>query len=156
MMRVAAGVGVVVAAAVLVTGCSSSRPGASSGPTSGAVPTTEAGRPAGSAPTTTPPLTPTAYNCGAAAYEPATLLIVCGVGTSMATGVKWSDWTSTSASGHGEVAVTGRPPHPASLRLGSVVATGAGPQFSLLTVTWSGTSPDGHPADTFHLDTSPS
>ena len=155
-MRGAAGVGVVLAAVVAIAACSSSRPGASSGPPSRAVSSTAAGHPTGSAPTTTPPLTPTAYNCGAAAYEPATLLIVCGVDTTMATGVKWADWTSTGASGQGEVAVTGRPAHAASLRLGSVLATGSGPQFSLLTVTWTGSSPDGHSTDTFRLATASS
>jgi hypothetical protein len=97
---------------------------------------------------------PTAPNCGGGAYRPRTLLIVCGVGTAMATGVQWATWTSTSARGTGTVNldVGGRSvSSPARLLLEDVVGSVDGPQYSVLTVTWTGTSPDGHPTDTYHL-----
>lgn len=151
-MRAAVAGGTAVASAILVAACSSGPHGAGSGATTGTAPATSKG--SGGAPTTAAPrLTPTVYNCGGGAYEPATLLIVCGVDTTMATGVEWATWTSSAASGKGNVAVTGHPPQPASLALRNVVTTSTGPQFSVLTVTWTGASPDGHPSDTFHLTT---
>jgi hypothetical protein len=107
---------------------------------------------------TTPPVTaghlPTVPNCGGGAYEPHTLLIVCGVGTTMATGVNWASWTATSAQGNGTVHLdsSGRSVSvPAGLLLDHVVSGTDGPQYSVLTVTWTGPSPDGHPTDTYHL-----
>lgn len=109
---------------------------------------------------TSPPSTvagqlPTVFDCGGGAYKPATLLVVCGVASTNVTDVQWSTWTVSGASGHGEVHLPGHPAAPADLALGKVVQTGSGPQFSQLTATWTGTSPDGHPMDVFQLATAP-
>jgi hypothetical protein len=106
------------------------------------------------APTTTVALLPTVPNCGGGAYEPKTLLIVCGSGTTMATDVAWRSWQPATASGTGTIhlQVNGHPvTAPAALSLSQVVKGPVGPQFTLLTVTWTGTAPDGNPRDTYHL-----
>jgi hypothetical protein len=87
-------------------------------------------------------------NCGGGAYQPKTLLIVCGSGSTgtMATGVSWRSWGTSTASGSGTVQLTvnGHPASaPATLLLSEVVDGPVGPQFSRLTVTWTGTPPDG-------------
>jgi hypothetical protein len=135
--------------------CSSSpsRPGAVSASTlapASLAPTS----PPSTAPTTVAGQVPTVPNCGGGAYEPRTLLIVCGVGTTMATGVAWSSWTASTATGNGDVHLTTggqQVVSPAVLQLSEVRYGSNGPQFSLLTVTWTGPSPDGRPTDTFHL-----
>ena len=109
----------------------------------GAVPTTVAGQ------------LPTVFDCGGGAYKPATLLVVCGVATTTVTNVQWSSWTASEARGQGTVNLPGHQPAPASLLLGSVVLSGNGPEFSRLTATWTGTSPDGHPDQVFQLATAP-
>ena len=105
---------------------------------------------------------PTVFNCGGGAFEPATLLVTCGdVATSDVTtvmGAKWTAWTPTGATGTGTVSarVDGKKVQgPASVTLAKAVTTENGPQFSALTVTWTGTSPDGHPTDTFAVTTAP-
>lgn len=120
-----------------------------------------AGVTAGTAPTTRPAapgLTPTVPNCGGGAFEPKTLLIVCGGAVTVATGVAWSSWGAQSAAGTGTVEVSprGRPVGAAArLLLSQVRAGSSGPQFTLLTVTWTGSSPDGHPSDVYHLSMEP-
>ncbi|HET9077044.1 MAG TPA: hypothetical protein VFN68_08930 [Acidimicrobiales bacterium] len=114
--------------------------------------------------TTAPPTSlsqqvPTVFNCGGGAYEPKTLLVVCGVATTTATGISWTSWTGSGATGSGTVNLSGSSGHgsgPATLKLSKVVQTGNGPQFSLLDVTWTGSSPDGHPSDQFKLAVAPS
>ncbi len=106
--------------------------------------------------TTVPGQVPTVPNCGGGAYEPATLLIVCGSGDSavLATGVSWRSWGSTTASGTGTVhlQVKGQPATGlATLTLADVAIGSVGPQFSRLTVAWTGTSPTGTPAVTYQL-----
>jgi hypothetical protein len=111
--------------------------------------------------TTTPPATtttvgqvPTVPNCGGGAYEPKTLLIVCGSGTAMATGVSWRSWTAAAASGTGTVhlVVNDRATSAlAEMTLDQVVNGPVGPQFSRLTVTWTGPSPDGKTQDIYRL-----
>jgi hypothetical protein len=124
----------------------------------GTSPTT--GLPASTTTRPSPPRTtiaqhlPTVPNCGGGAYEPKTLLIVCGSGTTMATGVSWHAWGTSMASGSGTVqlAVHGTPTSaPAALVLSNVVNGPVGPQFSRLTVTWTGTSPDGNHQDMYSL-----
>lgn len=94
-------------------------------------------------------------DCGAGAYRPSTLLIVCSTGGTMATGIQWTAWGTTAASGTGTVhlAVGGsEQTGSAKLELSDVSEQGdKGPQFSRLTVTWIGPSPDGHPTDSFPL-----
>lgn len=98
---------------------------------------------------------PTVPNCGGGAFEPKTLLIVCGTGTTMATGVSWRSWGSTAATGSGTVQlrVSGgqTASDAASLALSEVRNGPVGPQFTLLTVTWTGISPDGRHQDTYPL-----
>ncbi len=106
-----------------------------------------------SAPTSVPLMT-TVPNCGGGAYKPATLLIVCGVNTTTATNIAWSIWTASAAAGSGTVHLvqTGTSATaPGRLTLSDVVNGPIGPQFTLLTVVWIGTSPDGRATDTFRL-----
>jgi hypothetical protein len=149
-------IGLVATAGLVITGagCSSGtiRSSATTGPaatrppsTTGSISTTQ---------TTVAGQLPTVPNCGGGAYKPQTLLIVCGVGTTMATGVMWSSWTSTAAAGTGEVHLTTggtQVSGQADLRLSDVRVGASGPQFTLLTVAWTGMSPDGRPTDTFNL-----
>jgi len=97
---------------------------------------------------------PTVPDCGGGAYKPATLLIVCGNNTTMATNVTWGAWTASTAAGSGTVhLVEGATSAtaPGRLSLSDVVTGPIGPQFTLLTVTWIGPSPDGKATDTFRL-----
>lgn len=97
----------------------------------------------------------TVPDCGSGAYRPPTLLIVCGSGGIIATDLRWTTWNDTAATASGVVHLKiGGVQHdaPAALRLSDVSRSAdRGPQFSLLTVTWSGASPDGHPSDTYRL-----
>jgi hypothetical protein len=72
----------------------------------------------------------------------------------MATGVSWRSWEPALATGSGTVhlQVNGQPVSaPATLLLSEVVTGPVGPQFTVLTVTWTGTSPDGKARETYHL-----
>jgi hypothetical protein len=154
----------VAAAAVagLVSGCSSASKTSSvaQSPTALTTPTTQPAAPTTSAssgsnqsPTSQLPTVP---NCGGGAYEPKTLLIVCGSGAAAttATGVSWAAWGQSQAHGSGTVMleVNGQATSsPATLELGTVVEGPVGPQFTVLTVTWQGSSPDGKAQDTYHL-----
>lgn len=109
-------------------------------------------------PTSLSQLVPTVFDCGGGAYEPKTLIVVCGVATTTVTGISWTSWTAGGASGSGTVNLAGSAGHgsgAADLALAEVVQTGNGPQFSQLKVTWTATPPDGHPTDTFKLDVAP-
>jgi hypothetical protein len=105
--------------------------------------------------TTVPGQLPTVFDCGGGAYEPATLLVVCGNATTTATSVTWISWTASAATGSGQVNLPGKAPARAHLALSQVVATGNGPQFSRLEADWTGTSPDGRAVDYFTLATAP-
>jgi hypothetical protein len=101
-------------------------------------------------------LATTVPNCGGGAYEPKTLLIVCGNGPTAvdSTATSWQSWSRSAATGTGTVhlAVAGRAVAAAGrLRLDDVVTGPVGPQFRRLTVTWIGASPDGRPSDLFAL-----
>jgi hypothetical protein len=145
-----------IAAIAITAACSSTngRSGANvaTGTTVGASPSVTSAR---AAPVTTPAgRLPTVPNCGGGAYKPQTLLIVCGSGTTMATGVSWRSWEPGLASGSGTVhlQVKGHPASaPATLQLSEVVDGPGSPQFSALTVTWTATPPDGKARETFHL-----
>jgi hypothetical protein len=105
-------------------------------------------------PTTVAHQLPTVPDCGGGAFKPATLLIVCGTGGTMATGVTWRSWGTATATGSGTVhlQVHGRAATAAAtLLLSRVVAGSVGPQFTRLTITWTGMSPDGRPQDTYQL-----
>jgi hypothetical protein len=72
----------------------------------------------------------------------------------MATGVSWRSWESAGALGAGtvHVQVKGQAVSAsATLRLSQVVKGPGGPQFTLLTVTWTGQPPDGNARDTYRL-----
>lgn len=152
-----AGLGLAALAALAaLTGCSSGHStvavGGTSAPSTASRPTTASTLP--TAPTTVRGQMTTVPDCGTGAYEPPTLLIVCGDGTTTATDVTWSSWSDSAASGTGDVnLVTGgrSSTAPARLQLSEVVDGSGGPQFTVLDVTWTGTSPDGHPTDTFRL-----
>jgi hypothetical protein len=145
----------------LMAACGSThrRTGVASSGTSAAAPSTVGSSPAAPATRPAPPTTavgqlPTVPNCGGGAYEPKRLLIVCGTGTTMATDVSWRSWAPAVASGSGTVhlLVKGQSVSaPAALLLTDVVAGPVGPQFTRLTVTWTGTPPDGNARDTFRL-----
>jgi hypothetical protein len=152
-----AGVALLGAAA----GCGSGR-SPSQVATGGTSTTTAA--PATTRPATTRPATsttvarqvvlPTAPNCGGGAFKPATLLIVCGSGTTVATGVTWRSWDVSGATGSGTVhlVVNGdQTASPATLRLDQAVDGPVGEQFSRLTVRWTTTSPDGKAEDVYQL-----
>ena len=97
----------------------------------------------------------TVPDCGSGAYRPPTLLIVCGSGGIIATGLRWTTWNDTVATASGIVHLkVGGVQHdaPATLQLSDVSRPAdRGPQFSRLMVTWTGASPDGHPSDTYRL-----
>jgi hypothetical protein len=104
------------------------------------------------------PLSTTVPNCGGGAYKPATLLIVCGVNTTTANDVTWSSWTASAAAGSGTVHLVepgSTATAPGRLALSDVVNGTVGPQFTLLTVSWIGASPDGKSTDTFRLAEAP-
>lgn len=111
---------------------------------------------ASTVPVTTPTSVhmPTVSECGGGAYKPTTLLIGCSGGTTTVTGISWTSWSSSAASGTGTVhlQVGGKPVQAAAhLTLGTVVSGSVGPQFTRLTVSWIGTSPDGHSQDSYSL-----
>jgi hypothetical protein len=73
----------------------------------------------------------------------------------MATGVSWRSWGSSTATGSGTVQLTfnGQAVSAPALLLLSKVAEGpVGRQFTRLTVTWTGTPPDGRHQDTYALE----
>lgn len=136
-------------------GCSSSQPGRS---------VSEAGTTASTASTTTITTTTTTTtrteqlqvtvpDCGAGAYRPTTLLIVCATRGAIATDIRWTSWDAAGASGEGTVQLQGgAETGNAGLLLGDVSEDGdTGPHFTRLTVKWIGRSPDGHPSDSFQL-----
>jgi len=137
------------AAVVVAFGCAACSSGThnvvASSTTTGSAVTTPA--------TTTAGRTPTVFDCGGGAYEPSTLVVVCGTGTTIVTGAAWTSWTASGASGTGTVHLgsSSAPGRPARLTLSDAVATPQGPQFSLLTATWTGPSPDGKTSESFHL-----
>jgi len=116
---------------------------------------TIAGSPSAGPTTSSPPLEATVPDCGAGAYRPSTLLIVCSTGGTMATDIRWTAWGTAAASGTGTVHLSvggSQQTGLAKLELSDVSERGnSGPQFSRLTVTWIGPSPDGHPTDSFPL-----
>jgi hypothetical protein len=158
---------VALAAVVVMAGaCASSHPRQAvlDNPAATTAPTSSTTAPA--SPPTAPPATvagqlPTVPNCGGGAYKPTTLLIVCGdgpTGSTMATGVSWTSWNAESAAGTGSVHLVahGQPVvAPGRLTLGMVTRGSMGPQFTRLTVTWTGMSPDGNPSHVYTLQIEP-
>lgn len=139
---VAAGCGSSHHPAAVITGATTTTPTTAPTVTTAVTPTTVANQ------------LPTVPNCGGGAYKPTTLLIVCGTGTTMATGVTWRSWGPATATGTGTVhlQVHGQATtSAANLALDRVVAGPVGPQFTRLTVTWTGGSPDGRPQDVYPL-----
>lgn len=132
--------------------CSTSRPARSvseagtTGPTASTTTIT-------TATSSTEQLQVTVPDCGAGAYRPATLLIVCATRGAMATDIRWTSWGAAGASGEGIVQLQGgAETGNAGLLLSDVSEEGnAGPHFTRLTVNWIGRSPDGHPSDSFQL-----
>lgn len=142
--------GVVLVSVLGLAGCSSSGRPVATKPR----PVAAASPAPSSTATTQPARMTTVFNCGGGAFQPSTLFVVCGDGTTNITGARWVSWTPAGATGTGTVnlvsgghTATGT----AKLQLGQVDQTPSGPQFSELTVTWTGSSPDGHAVDRFHL-----
>ena len=106
---------------------------------------------------------PTVFDCGGGAYEPTTLLVTCANAakdaTTLVTGVTWTSWSATRASGRGTVhlIVGGKTvTADASLKLSGVEQTSNGLQFATIEFTWIGTSPDGNPTEQLPLAVAPS
>lgn len=162
-VALAAAPAVLIAAAVLAA-CGGSGTSSGSGVAGGSATAVSTVSPSASQTVVTAPPTsleqpvPTVFDCGGGAYEPKTLIVECGINTTTITGIAWTSWTGTGASGTGTVNLSGSAGHgsgPADLALSAVVQTGNGQQFSRLQVTWTGKSPDGHPSDTFELAVAP-
>jgi len=105
---------------------------------------------------------PTVFDCGGGAFEPETLLVTCANAakdaTTTVTGITWTSWSSTNAAGRGTVHlyVAGKEVSAAaSLTLGGVKQTSNGLQFSSLSLTWTGPSPDGQPTLTLPVAVAP-
>ena len=100
---------------------------------------------------------PTVPDCGRNAYRPSVLHIECGSAGPTATGIHWDSWQPSRAAGIGlvQMQVGGQQRSSrADLVLSYPVNDGAGrPEFTQLTVSWLGASPDGRRADTFQLAT---
>ena len=108
-------------------------------------------------------MVPTVFDCGGGAYEPTTLLVTCANAakdaTTLVTGVTWTSWSATRASGRGTVhlIVGGKTvTADASLKLSGVEQTSNGLQFATIEFTWIGTSPDGNPTEQLPLAVAPS
>ena len=164
-----------VAASACLAACGSSQSGVDTiNPSQGAGATLPSAStvPPGStlpvSPSTTGPggqaaVVPTVFDCGGGAYEPTTLLVTCANATkdatTLVTGVTWTSWSATSASGRGTVhlIVGGKPvAAAASLKLSGVEQTSNGLQFATIELTWVGTSPNGNPTEQLPLAVAPS
>ncbi len=78
--------------------------------------------------------------------EPRTIVLACGDGNASLTGLTWSSWTKTTAAAAGEYTHNTCTPDcangtfvtvPATIRLGYPVETGAGPEFAMISYTYS-------------------
>jgi hypothetical protein len=96
--------------------------------------------------------------------EPSSIIVACGDGGIGAQDLVWSTWTSGGASGSGEVWQNDCTPdcangvvnhYPASITLSDVQPSSDGPAFTVLTATYSGAEPNGHPTDTYRLELPP-
>jgi len=94
--------------------------------------------------------------------EPSSITVACADAGIGAKDLVWSSWTATTATAGGEVWENDCTPtcaggtiklYPASITLSSVQATRDGPAFTAMTATYSGAEPNGHPTDTFGLET---
>lgn len=149
--------------AAAISACGSSQSGVDTiNPTQSTV-TIVAPTPYSTQPNSQQATVPTVFDCGGGAYEPVTLLITCANAakdaTTTVTGIAWSSWSATSASGRGTVhlVVAGKPiSAEADLTLGGVKETSNGLQFSTIELTWIGTSPDGNPTQQLPLAVAPS
>lgn len=160
--RGASTAGLLALGALLLASCGSSQtPVTKINPTQGTVtietPTSTTGE-AGSQSQTVP----TVFDCGGGAFEPKTLLVTCANAakdaTTTVTGITWTSWSSTNASGTGTVHlyVAGKQVSAAAtLSLGTVKQTPNGLEFSSLAITWTGPSPDGQPNLTLPLAIAP-
>ena len=100
-------------------------------------------------------------DCQNPSYQPATILLACGDGSSVATQIRWSSWGPTSATGTAVIRQALCNPNcaqgsegtfPASITLSGVQSAGSSGQlFSILTATFSGASPTGTPSETYNI-----
>jgi hypothetical protein len=96
--------------------------------------------------------------------EPSSIIVACADAGIGARGLTRSTWTSSGASGSGDVWQNDCTPncangvvkdYPASITLSDVQPTSDGPAFTVLTATYSGAEPNGNPTDTYRLELSP-
>jgi hypothetical protein len=92
-------------------------------------------------------------------YKPKKIIIACGDGSEYLTGLKWSSWSSTKASGTGTVKLNNCKPscvaghfisYPAKVALTRVEHCSAAPKtrFSRLTITYTHKHPGKHSTET--------
>jgi hypothetical protein len=93
--------------------------------------------------------------------EPASISVACADNGIGAKDLTWQSWSATSAAGSGQVWENDCTPncaegtinlYPASISLSDVMSSRDGPTFTMMTATYSGAEPNGHPTDTFMLE----
>ena len=96
--------------------------------------------------------------------EPPSIVVACADNGMGAEDLSWTSWTATTASATGEFWENDCTPYcaegtiklyPASIALSGVQSSGDGPAFTVMTATYSGAEPNGHPTDTFGLEVPP-
>ena len=148
----------VALSAVLLASCGSSQTSVTKiNPTQGTVTIQTPASPTGAG-SSKAQTVPTVFNCGGGAFKPETLLVACAKEATTVTGITWTSWSSTSATGRGTVHlyVKGKLVNAgAKLTLGGVKQTANGLQFSTVSLTWTGPSPDGPPTVSLALTVAP-
>lgn len=92
------------------------------------------------------------------------IILACADGNAYAQHLRWSSWTATRATGSGDIEQNDCVPdcaggqfktYPATVTLGQVISTPAGPRFSLLTAVFTGVGPNGQKTATYSLPAAP-
>lgn len=96
--------------------------------------------------------------------EPPAIVLACGDGNAGVKDMSWSSWSSTSATGTGDVYLNDCSPncaggtfhdYPATITLSDVVGSQAGRLFSHMHVVYTGAGPRGHATDDFEVPVPP-
>jgi hypothetical protein len=96
--------------------------------------------------------------------EPPSIIVACADAGIGAQDLVWSTWTSSGASGSGDIWQNDCTPdcangvvryYPASITLSDVQPSSDGPAFTVLTATYRGAEPNGNPTDTYRLELPP-
>lgn len=160
--RLARGAALAVSAAVALGGCGSSPSSTAKSASTNPPPATGVVPSSPGSTTTSPGRPPLVSDCGGSAYEPTTLYVTCGQAKLTATEIHWVSWSRSQAQGSAVMSVLACQPSCAQgheqlirahLSLMAPKPTAHGPEFSSLTITWSGPSPDGKPVETYPLAT---